>query len=217
MLKCGDILNLFSYVVRRDYGFAPNPFPPFCTLATCKPIIRNIANINDWVIGTGSTAEKSPFKNKLIYAMKVTQKMTYDDYWNNPDFQYKKAVMNGSLRQQYGDNIYHHDAAHQQYIQENSHHSLAGGIVNKLNYNRDLTSQYVLVSDYYWYFGKSAVLLPFEFEKLIKRGPGFKKIDEKNCSAIIREFILWIEQFSDRKFIDCPALFNRPFERYDGR
>ena len=35
--------RLFSYVVRYDYGFAPNPFEGCCTIATCKPQIRRAA------------------------------------------------------------------------------------------------------------------------------------------------------------------------------
>jgi hypothetical protein len=30
---------LYSYVVRWDHGFAPNPFYETCTVATCKPYI----------------------------------------------------------------------------------------------------------------------------------------------------------------------------------
>lgn len=44
-------MNYFSYVVARDYGFAPNPFGGICTLATCKQRIRNNANVNDWIFG----------------------------------------------------------------------------------------------------------------------------------------------------------------------
>jgi hypothetical protein len=47
-------MRLFSYVVARDYGFAPNPFHRHCTLATCKPGIRARAAVGDWVIGTGA-------------------------------------------------------------------------------------------------------------------------------------------------------------------
>ena len=47
-------MKLFSYVVARDYGFAPNPFFSTCTLATCKPKIRRTASVGDWIIGTGS-------------------------------------------------------------------------------------------------------------------------------------------------------------------
>ena len=32
--------RIYSYVVRYDSGFAPNPFYGYCTLATCKPDIR---------------------------------------------------------------------------------------------------------------------------------------------------------------------------------
>lgn len=47
-------MKLYSYIVARDYGFAPNPFFGICTLATCKQKIRSAANVGDWVIGTGS-------------------------------------------------------------------------------------------------------------------------------------------------------------------
>ena len=72
-------MRLFSYVVARDYGFAPNPFHGRCTLATCKPRIRNAAAIGDWVIGTGSsTASK---EGRLVYAMRITKTMTFNQYW----------------------------------------------------------------------------------------------------------------------------------------
>ncbi|MFH1865797.1 MAG: hypothetical protein ABIK85_07930, partial [Candidatus Eisenbacteria bacterium] len=38
-------MRLFSYIVARDYGFAPNPFCGVCTLATCKPKIRESASV----------------------------------------------------------------------------------------------------------------------------------------------------------------------------
>ena len=44
-------MNLYSYVITRDYGFAPNPFWNICTLATCKPQIREHALKGDWVAG----------------------------------------------------------------------------------------------------------------------------------------------------------------------
>lgn len=40
-------MKLFSYVVAREYGFAPNPFFGWCTLATCKPKIRVTAEVGD--------------------------------------------------------------------------------------------------------------------------------------------------------------------------
>ena len=37
----------YSYIITRDYGFAPNPFGGVCTLATCKPKIRKGLDANE--------------------------------------------------------------------------------------------------------------------------------------------------------------------------
>ena len=60
---------MFSYVVARDFGFAPNPFFGVCTLATCKPKIRAAAEVGDWIIGTGSAERKR--SGHVVYAMEV--------------------------------------------------------------------------------------------------------------------------------------------------
>lgn len=46
--------QLFSYVIPTDDGAAPNPSWGECSLAICKPAIRKGADVDDWVIGTGS-------------------------------------------------------------------------------------------------------------------------------------------------------------------
>ena len=45
--------KVYMYVVDRDFGFAPNPFHGFCTLATCKPRTRRVAKVGDWIVGMG--------------------------------------------------------------------------------------------------------------------------------------------------------------------
>ena len=73
--------TLFSYCIPYDNGSAPNPFWGLCTLAICKPRIRQFANVGDWVVSTGSAV--SPVGNvsdAVVYAMLVTQKMTMQDY-----------------------------------------------------------------------------------------------------------------------------------------
>src|SRR3981081_4702898 len=72
-------LRLHSYVVARDYGFAPNPFYGICTLATCKPVIRRTAAIDDCVIGTGSKSRGR--EGRLVYVMRMDEILTYDTYW----------------------------------------------------------------------------------------------------------------------------------------
>src|SRR5690349_13718477 len=116
-------MRLHSYVVARDFGFAPNPFFGVCTLATCKPRIRSTAEIGDWVVGTGSKTQNR--HKKLVYAMLVTEAMTFDSYWRDPRFQLKKPNLRASKKFAFGDNIYHRVPSTCRWRQENSHHSNA--------------------------------------------------------------------------------------------
>jgi hypothetical protein len=84
--------KLFSYVVDHDYGFAPNPFRGYCTLARCKfgkkrKNIVELAEKGDWFVGTGGANTKlSAGHGKLIYAMRVDEKLTFADYFNDERF-----------------------------------------------------------------------------------------------------------------------------------
>src|SRR5438034_11308809 len=118
-------MRLYSYVIARDYGFAPNPFFGFCTLATCKPMIRKTAQVGYLIIGTGS--KTCGMVGVLVYVMKVAETVTYDQYWEDPRFRVKRPNLRGSLKQAYGDNIYHRNPETCGWIQENSHHSLPDG------------------------------------------------------------------------------------------
>jgi hypothetical protein len=158
-------MTVYSYLIEHDLGLAPNPFGQYCTLAVCKPSIRMSSNlkIGDWVIGTGSKAlegvTKRKLTNKLIYAMEIKEKLTLDEYWNEPRFQYKKPVMNGSLISMYGDNFYHMvDDCN--WIQEDSAHSNIDASCNVGHLKKDTGGKNVLISDNFFYFGDKAPVIP---------------------------------------------------------
>lgn len=153
-------MRLLTYVVARDFGFAPNPFYGWCSLATCKPRIRSAAARGDWIVGTGAKT-KYNLQGRLIYAMQVEEAMSFDEYWRDPRFLSKRPVLNGSLKQVYGDNIYHKRAG--RWIQENSHHSQANGRPNLLNVEHDTRANRVLVSQTFVYFGVNAPPIPRRF------------------------------------------------------
>lgn len=198
----------YSYIVARDYGFAPNPFFGVLTLATCKPGIRYSAEIGDFIIGNANKAHG----NKLIYMAKVSEILTFDQYWNDPRFQRKKPVMNGSLKKLYGDNIYHHDSDGN-WMQEDSHHTHEDGSVNMDNLNRDTgTTNHVLICQEFVYLGKSMIDVPEEFEGCIYKKRGYK------CVNLMDAQRLWgylMAQYLGGGKIDQPNQFVR-FERYDG-
>lgn len=148
--------RLYTYAITRDFGFAPNPFHGFCTLATCKPHIRRAALVGDWVLGIGGSNLK-PVKRKCIFLMKISEKISFQEYWNNHRFSLKKPSRNGSRVQMLGDNIYHQDE-NGGWIQQDSHHSNDDGTTNLVNLNRDTGKcDKVLISNCFFYFGSNAI------------------------------------------------------------
>ncbi len=184
-------MNFFSYKLDHDYGLAPNPFGEFCTLAVCKPGIRSNKNLDlkDWIIGTGSKA--LGFVHHLIYAMQVEETLTFDEYWEDERFQYKKPVLNGSLVELYGDNIYHTNKKTGNWIQEDSAHSEKGGLTNEKHLESDTSGKNVLISRTFFYLGDHAEQIPEQFLEICNEGRNMKyrAIDEKLGKA----FIDWVK------------------------
>ena len=188
-------MRLFSYVVAQDFGFAPNPFYGFCTLATCKPKIRKEAKVGDCIIGTGSSGRgrAQDRRHFLVYVMYVTEVMTFNEYWNDPRFVCKRPNLKGSLKRCYGDNIYFKNETGE-WHQQDSHHSYDGGEQNDYNICRDTQTDRVLISNDYSYWGGEGPKIPEKFlnyrgEDVRKKGSGHKK----NFSPdLIEELIKWL-------------------------
>lgn len=66
-------MRFYSYVIPRDYGFAPNPYFGYCTLATCKQKIRKNAQIGDW-IGAFGSARTAITSEKMEYLFTMEEK-----------------------------------------------------------------------------------------------------------------------------------------------
>ncbi|NNC19890.1 hypothetical protein HJC22_29655 [Corallococcus exiguus] len=201
-------MKLYSYVVKRDYGFAPNPFFNVCSLATCKPVIRRCASVGDWVAGTGS--KRYGLGDRLVFAMRVGETLTFDEYWEDHRFLLKRPNLHGSLKQAFGDNIYHHTPSNGRWRQELSHHSHLRGQTNHANLKADTDTDQVLLSDWFVYFGKDAVEIPEQFRKgrretvvhpgghghLVNFRPGFEE-----------DFIQWVFSLGQEGFRGEPKEF----------
>lgn len=155
-------MSIYAYKITRDYGFAPNPFGEYCTLACCKPHIRKKAIVGDWIIGTGAIENNLLYH--LIFLMKVTEKLSFQEYWNDKRFNYKKPIMNGSLKQIHGDNIYFNE--NNIWFQLDSHHSFYNGILNDENLRQDLSGEFVLISDCFVYLGEQNIKVPKKYVEL---------------------------------------------------
>lgn len=153
---------MHSYVVARDFGFAPNPFYGVCTLATCKPVIRKTAQVGDWIVGTGSA--RNGMRKNIIFAMRVSEYLSFDQYWNDARFEQKKPNLFGSKRKAFGDNIYHRSSSGK-WMQESSHHSHADGSPNVGNIRNDTQADRVLVGSEFIYWGEYGPTIPSEFRQ----------------------------------------------------
>ena len=152
-------VKLYSCVVEHDTGYAPNPYFGFCTLCRCKfrksaaghKNIVELAEVGDWVIGTGGASKRSGGPGKLVYAMLVTEKLTRGEYFSDSRFGQKKPVKTGTYDQTCGDN-------------------------EELLTDFEKHRQFALVSRHFYYFGANAIDIPAKFRRrgFEKKGPGFR-------------------------------------------
>lgn len=174
-------MRLFTYCITNDTGAAPNPFWGLCTLAICKPVIRRVASVGDWVCATGSVEDG--MENKVIYAMKITQKMTLENYYDFCREQHPKKIPDwkgNDPKRRVGDCIY--------YI-ENGETQLRESVHDKTNMNTDLGGISVLISDEFYYFGKEGKLLPVDLHPIVRQGQGHRSNANENFKEA---FVSWI-------------------------
>jgi len=200
-------MNLLSYIVARDYGFAPNPYFGYCTLATCKPRLRQHAAIGDWVVGTGAKTRYN-LRGYLVFAMRVDEELDFDSYWNDPRFSCKKPTLNGSLKQLYGDNIY--CKQDDKWTQVDSHHSLDTGQPNPRNVDRDTSVNRLLISQTFVYYGADAPLIPQRFrtykptgENICCSARGYRRLSQDLATA----FEAWLHSRAEWGVQGMPSEF----------
>jgi hypothetical protein len=163
-------MRLFSYKMTSDAGFAPNPFGEHLTLATCKPQIRRTKKVGDWLAGFTSLALNGDKvgKERLVYVMKVTKKLSIEEYWESEEFQYKKPKIHSEIfEERTGDNIYKPAivGGKNDFVQiENLYHN---SNEDKL---RDTGGEYVLISDEFYYFGCKPLKIPVNLRPNIPKG-----------------------------------------------
>jgi hypothetical protein len=193
-------MNVFTYVIEHDLGFAPNPFHGVCSLACCKPRIRKAAKEGDYVLGTG--AVKPALRGHLTFWMEVDEILTFDEYWADNRFRRKKPVMVGTTFLRYGDNIYHRDGG-KNYKQEYSFHSLEDGSVSRGDLHRDTgTTDKVLLGRNFAFLGRSGILIPDQIKGLFKSGAGerYHYTDEEKAALLE-----WLGALPARGYVDEPA------------
>lgn len=194
-------MRVYSYVIDHDLGFAPNPFHGLCTLAACKPKIRQYAEEGDYIVGTGSGPNGG--LGRLVYWMRVDEVTDFDRYWSDPRFRRKRPVMRGSCMLRYGDNIYHRDPMTNVFVQADSFHSELAGRVSAANLRRDTgTTDYVLVAHEFAYWGAGGPAIPAHFPEFVHRTQGHKC---RFAPARAAAFATWLREQPARGCVGDPT------------
>lgn len=170
-------MQLYSYKMTHDTGFAPNPFGITLTLATCKPRIRLCKTKGQWIAGFTSKAltNGKVGEERLVYLMRIGEKCHFRDYFFDPRFQDKIPNMEapGPVAKA-GDNIYKPlvpgacEDTHFEQIRNPNHWGAAEP--SGFDLKRDLSGQFALIADEFYYFGVRALMIPADFRPFLPRG-----------------------------------------------
>jgi hypothetical protein len=157
--------RLFAYKLTHDSGFAPNPFHGYGTLATCKPQIRLKKGVGDWIAGFTSRRLNGdePGNERLVYLMRVDEKMGLEEYFTDPRFEKKKPTQRSERRiDLVGDNIYFRERGQWKQL-PNRNHSPA-------DIARDTGGRCVLISETFAYFGSAPLDIPVQIRPAVPSG-----------------------------------------------
>ena len=161
--------------------------------------MRRKAQVGDWIVGTGGI--KNVGNDKLIYAMKITEIMSFNEYWNDSRFAKKKPEK--GIMKSLGDNIYYKDEKGDfcQYFPSKHSYNYSENPKTK---SHDLSGKNVLISNsgQFWYFGRQARKIPDKLSYIIKKGPNHK------CKFSKEEVVKFLRWIKEKK----PGLYGKPFD-----
>ncbi len=207
-----DEFRLFTYKMTHDTGFAPNPFHGILTLANCKPYMRKTKNTGDWIAGFSSKELNNDDVGyeRLVYLMKVTARIEYREYWNNTLYKLKKPNnLSSNIIERAGDNIYKptikNAKLYTDFVQiENCNHTV------EKDQKSDLNGVNVLVSNLFYYFGLSPLIIDKKIRPNVPKGPttyGYKTPNE-----IAKKFIMSIKEKYPKGIINMPHKWPKKYK-----
>ena len=183
--------RLCTYTIKFDAGFAPNPFWGYCTLAACTPNHTGVKlEKGDWIVGH----QTAKIGQGLVYAMKVSDILDLDEYYDDNRFARKKPRHDGTGKERCGDNIYHREK--RRWVQDQP------AIHGPEEKRKDTKYAKVFVSRHYYYFGANADKeFPKRFTMLLWSRQGCKC---QHHPMLVGRFLNWLE--STHK----PGIHGRP-------
>jgi hypothetical protein len=175
-----------SYKMLYDNGFAPNPYAGCLTLATCKPYIRKVHKIGQWLAGfAGVNIEKKRFEyvvgaEPLIFLALINNKIEFKKYYLQYPQKRDELCPNS-------DNIYKWvDSAYQRQITKHKFHNSIADM------QKDINPPYCLIADEFYYFGGKAVNVPANIRPNVPKNQApYGCVTE---GELMDKFIAWVRE-----------------------
>lgn len=175
-------MKLSAYVVAVDTGFSPNPYGRRCTLACCKPAIRRNAEPGDIIVGSGSI--RRDLCGRLIYAMRVSEVLPLEAYWNR--YPSKRPSMRTAISKR-GDNIWHYA--------DGAWRGVRGALHDETHRERDLRGTNALIAEDFFYFGREARIVPMPYASMLATTQGHRNTYDVQ---LITRFWKWLSRTAPR-------------------
>lgn len=177
-------MKLCAYVVTYDGGSAPNPFFGYCTLAICTPNHRGLKlEAGDWIVGLLNKSRGY----KLLYAMEISEKLDFGDYFADKRFEKKKFKAKGNWKEKCGDNIYKRNNGNLEPYPR-SGHPREGKQANDMKY----PTVFIAKKENFYYFGKNAKNTPKIFEDTCNKKGNIPRL-KYHYQPQINKFISWLK------------------------
>jgi hypothetical protein len=177
-------MRLCSHVITNDTGLAPNPFHGYCTSALCTPSHMNAKlKEGEWIVGISRKKDG----NRLVYAMRISQVLSMNQYFHDEHFGCKKPKPDGTLCEQSGDNIYYQGGDFQWKRLPSRFHNSRKAFLKDVGNN--LAGRPVFVSNHFYYFGRLRVAIPDELAGVVCDSQGIRY----KSNPIAGNFVRWLE------------------------
>ena len=149
-VRCQTALTLYSYVVGWTSDSPRIRSTESAPLATCKPDIRT--HREDHQLDHRHRFEANDLDGRLVYAMRVTEALRFDEYWRDERFRDKRPISTAAAcrRTATTSTTATRDG---EWRQENSHHSLKDGCRIRATVSHDTQTDRILISDHFTYWG----------------------------------------------------------------
>lgn len=131
----------------------------------------------DWLIGISPKSDG----NQLVYAMRISQRLSMNDYFHDRQFESKKPKFNGTQIERCGDNLYYQRGANWRRLKSPFHRSTR-------DFDKDKGCP-VFVSNHFYYFGERRFAVPDNLKGITRVARGISYKDH----PLADKFVTWLE------------------------